>query len=67
MIEEKYVPVYFKGAKYMCVEGSERARLMRDAYMADRLGYNDMAMHLHLSAMTQPGDAHEHRMGVRHG
>jgi hypothetical protein len=66
MNEVDYIPVTFKGAQYMCVEGSERAHLIREAESAWRLGYDDMAMSMHLRALRAPGCAFEHRMGVRY-
>tara|TARA_B100000427_G_scaffold300884_1_gene283648 strand:- start:5357 stop:5572 length:216 start_codon:yes stop_codon:yes gene_type:complete len=64
--KENYVAVTFKGAQYICVENSQRARLLNEAEMAWRLGYDDMCVDLHLRALKAPGCALEHRLGVRH-
>ena len=63
----KYINVPYKGAYYMCVEGSDRAKLMTEANVAWKMGYTDLSIDLHLEAIKSPGCAFEHREGVRHG
>ncbi len=61
-----YVNVPYKGGHYMCVEGSPRHKLLREAESAWRLGYDEMSIDLHLKAVRAPGCAFEHREGVRY-
>ena len=56
-----YIAVQYKGAQFMCVEGSERARWLREANTAWRMGYNDLAFELECNAIKAYGCAFEHR------
>ena len=55
------VSVAFKGAYYMCVEGSKRADLLRSANRAWAMGYKDLTKKLHKDALAAPGCAFEAR------
>ena len=57
----------FMGADYEVVNGSRRDHWMKRAHGARRLGLDDIAIDYHLRAMSAPGCAKAHRMGVRHG
>lgn len=53
--------VAFKGAYYMCVEGSKRADALRRANQAWVMGYDDLSKDLFNEAIEAPGCAFEAR------
>jgi len=55
------VSVPFKGAFYMCVEGSKRAAALRRANHAWTMGYDDLSKDLFNEALEAPGCAFEAR------
>ncbi len=55
------VAVTFKGANYMCVEGSKRADALRRAHRAWVMGYDDLSNDLFNEALESPGCAFEAR------
>ena len=57
----------FMGYGYEVVNGSKRDKLFKRARMAHKLGFDDIAVSLHLRGIEAPGCANAHRMGVRHG
>ena len=57
----KIQAVPFKGAFYMCVEDSPRAKLIREADIAWKMGYNDLCEETRLKAMDASGCAFEAR------
>lgn len=63
----KYYWHEFMGYGYEVVNGSQRDKLFKRANGARRLGFDDIAISLHLRAIEAPGCAKAHRMGVRHG
>jgi len=56
-----YVSVPFKGAFYMCVEGSKRADALQRANRAWTMGYDDLSKDLFNEAQESPGCAFEAR------
>jgi len=56
-----YVSVPFKGAYYMCVEGSDRAITLAKANRAWTMGYDVLANDLLSTAMMQDGCAFDDR------
>ena len=63
----KYYTHEFMGFGYEVVNGSRRDHWFKRALGAKRLGFDDIAIDYHLRAMSAPGCAKAHRMGVRHG
>ena len=63
----KYYTHEFMGFDYEVVNGSKRDHLFKRALGYSRLGFDDIAVSLHLRAIQAPGCARAHRMGVRHG
>ena len=59
--EVNYVSVPFKGAYFMCVEGSRRASLLRKANKAWTMGYDLTAFELEAQARDAEGCAFENR------
>ena len=59
-----YIAVQYKGAQFMCVEGSERAKWLREANIAWRLGYDSLAFELECNAINSDGCAFAHREKV---
>ena len=57
----KIQAVPFKGAFYMCVEDSPRAKLIREADIAWKMGYNDLCEETRVKAMQASGCAFEAR------
>ncbi len=55
------VSVPFKGAYYMCIEGSSRYELLRSANRAWTMGYEDLSKILLKGALEAPGCAFEAR------
>lgn len=55
------VSVPFKGAYYMCIEGSKRANVLQRAHRAWVMGYDDLCNDLYAEALTAPGCAFEAR------
>ena len=55
-----YIAVRFKGANYMCVEGSDRARLLREANALWSMGYESHCRDAFERALAAPGCAFEH-------
>ena len=55
------ISVPFKGAYYMCIEGSSRASLLHYANRAWTMGYEDLTKKLHKAALDAPGCAFEAR------
>jgi hypothetical protein len=65
-----YIAIQYKGANYMCVEDSERARILKEANVAWRMGYDALERELFSKACAAPGCAFEHRDaqgGADHG
>ncbi len=56
-----FISVPFKGATYMCVEGSKRADALRRANRAWVMGYDDLCNDLFNEALESPGCAFEAR------
>jgi hypothetical protein len=61
----EYINVAYKGANYMVVPGSPRARLLREANTAWRMGYEGLNRELFTKAVNASGCAFQHRQGVR--
>ena len=57
----KIQSVPFKGAHIMCIEGSQRALLLREADISWKMGYNSLCDELHQKALAAPGCAFEAR------
>ena len=55
------VSVAFKGANYMCIEGSKRADALRRANRAWLMGYDSLCDDLFSEALEAPGCAFEAR------
>ena len=55
------VSVPFKGAYYMCVEGSKRADALQRANRAWVMGYDSLCEDLYQEALQAPGCAFEAR------
>ena len=55
------VSVSFKGAYYMCVQGSKRADALQRANRAWVMGYDDLCADLFKEALEAPGCAFEAR------
>ena len=55
------VSVPFKGAFYMCIEGSKRADALRRANKAWIMGYDQLSKDLFNEALEAPGCAFEAR------
>ncbi len=55
------VSVPFKGAYYMCVEGSKRADALQRANRAWTMGYDELSKDLFNEALESPGCAFEAR------
>ena len=62
-----YIAVQYKGANYMCVEGSPRANILKEANVAWRMGYDALERELFSKACAAEGCAFAHREGVNHG
>ena len=62
-----YIAVTFKGANYMCVEGSDRARWLREANTAWLMGYENLCREGFQRAMASDGCAFEHREAQTNG
>ena len=63
-----YTAVSFKGANFMCVEGSPRETWLREANQAWLMGYEDLCRSLFDVAMTKDGCPFEHHaQGIDHG
>lgn len=68
------VSIPFKGAYYMCVEGSKRADALQRANRAWTMGYDELSKDLFKEALESPGCAFEAReaamadldLGVKH-
>ena len=59
------VSVSFKGAFYMCVEGSKRADALRRANRAWTMGYDQLSEDLYNEALESPGCAfHARELGA---
>lgn len=56
-----YIAVQYKGANFMCVEGSDRANILKEANVAWRLGYDALERELFSKACAAEGCALEHR------
>ena len=59
------VSVPFKGAYYMCVEGSKRQEVLNRANRAWAMGYDDVCEDLYNEALSSPGCAFEARESLR--
>jgi hypothetical protein len=57
----KIQAVPFKGAQYMCIEGSPRALLLREADISWKMGYDDLCLEIFQKALSSPGCAFEAR------
>ena len=57
----EYQAVQYKGANFMCVQGSPRAKYLREANTAWRLGYDALERELFNKAIESIGCAFEHR------
>ena len=55
------VSISFKGATYMCVEGSERADLLRKANNAWSMGYDELSRSILKEALAADGCAFDAR------
>ncbi len=60
-MSNRYVSVNFKGASYMCVEGSKRADALGRANRAWVMGYDSLADDLFDEAKQSEGCAFKHR------
>ena len=58
------VSVSFKGAYYMCVEGSKRADALKRANRAWTMGYDDLSKDLFNEALESPGCAFDARENI---
>ena len=56
-----YIAVQYKGANFMCVEGSDRANFLQEANSAWRMGYDALERELFDKACAATGCAFEHR------
>lgn len=61
MNNTKYIPVRFKGAQYMCVEGSKRAEVLNRAHAAWLVGDQELTSLLFDEANHADGCAFAHR------
>ncbi len=51
----------------MCVEGSDRANILKEANVAWRMGYDALERELFSKACAATGCAFAHREAVQHG
>lgn len=65
--QKNYINVAYKGAHYICIEGSHRARLMREANQAWLMGYDWLASELETKAIDAPGCAMRHALESYNG
>ena len=54
---KNYINIPYRGAHHMCIEGSPRARLLREANSAWLMGYDWLAVELESKATSAQGCA----------